>query len=212
MDTSSFILPPSAFPLRLSQGHLNLLSTCPRKFQHLFLEQLSSPNPPEQQEKQNQGVRFHLLLQQWQLGLRVEPLVQEDPQLQGWFDAFMADASNILEFNPVHDKTLRQSEHERTLESQGYLLTVRYDLLISNAQQAKILDWKTYPRPQNSRWLQQNWQTRLYPFVLAETSPYDPEQLAMPTGSSRLKRATPKNRKASPSATTTQNMSKPARI
>ncbi len=170
-------------PLRLSQGHLNLLSSCPRKFQHVVLEQLSSPNPPDAQEKLNQGSRFHLLLQQWQLHLPVESLVQEDPQLNGWFQGFLQAAPQILTLhadrpaekqNPLH-----QTEHQRTLEFQGYLLTVVYDLLIANSQQARILDWKTYPRPGNSQWLKQNWQTRLYPFVLAETSGYAPEQISM---------------------------------
>ena len=72
-----------------------------------------------------------------------------------------------------------QSEHSRTLQFEGYLLTVVYDLLLANGQQAQILDWKTYPRPQSPPWLLQNWQTRLYPFVLAETSDYDPDHIAM---------------------------------
>jgi hypothetical protein len=44
---------------------------------------------------------------------------------------------------------------------------------------AQILDWKTYPKPQNRRWVEQNWQTLLYPYVLAETSDYLPEQISM---------------------------------
>lgn len=168
---------------RLSQGHLTLLSTCPRKFQHVVLEQLSSPNPPEEQERLNQGSRFHLLLQQWQLELPVESFVQEDAQLNIWFNGFLQAAPQILTL-PTNDRTeeqtaLYQTEHQRTLEFQGCLLTVVYDLLISNPHQARILDWKTYPRPRNSQWLRQNWQTRLYPFVLAETSPYAPEDISM---------------------------------
>ncbi len=169
--------------LRLSQGHLTLLSTCPRKFQHVVLEQLSSPNPPEQQERLNQGSRFHLLLQQWQLDLPVESFVQADPQLNVWFNGFLQAAPQILALhaNPQGENQdeLYQTEHQRTLEFQSYLLTVIYDLLISNPHQARILDWKTYPRPCNVQWLKQNWQTRLYPFVLAETSPYSPEQISM---------------------------------
>ncbi|MGC8711608.1 MAG: PD-(D/E)XK nuclease family protein [Leptodesmis sp.] len=171
------------FPLRLSQGHLTLLSTCPRKFQHVIVEQLGSPNSPEEQEKLSQGSRFHLLLQQWQLDLPVESFVQEDPQLNGWFQGFLQAIPQILTLNSNHQTgeqdQLYQTEHQRTLELQGYLLTVVYDLLISNPHQARILDWKTYPRLRNVQWLKQNWQTRLYPFVLAETSPYAPEQISM---------------------------------
>jgi len=163
--------------MRLSQGHLNLLSTCPRKFQHTYLEQLGVPATIEQQERLTQGTRFHQLMQQWQLGLPVEPLLQADAQLQQWFTAFRGEAATILAIADSH--LWQQSEHSRTLEFQGYLLTVVYDLLLATDREAKILDWKTYPRPQRPQWLVQSWQTRLYLFALAETSSYPPEQLAM---------------------------------
>jgi len=57
--------------LRLSQGHLNLLETCPRKFQHTYLEQLNSPANPEHEERQTLGSRFHLLMQQREMGLPI---------------------------------------------------------------------------------------------------------------------------------------------
>lgn len=184
MTAPSPLPPIASIPLRLSQGHLNLLATCPRKFQHTYLEQLAAPNDPEQQERQTQGSLFHLLMQQWQLGLPVEPLLQQDPQLQRWFTAFMTAAPEILMLDSTEGNVLRQSEHARTLEIQGYLITVVYDLLLlsespQSHRQAKILDWKTYPRPRKTHWLAQNWQARLYPFVLAETSHYAPEQISM---------------------------------
>ncbi len=179
--------PPVAAPIRLSQGHLNLLAACPRKFQYAFLDQFSSPNPTEQQERQTQGARFHLLLQQWQLGLPIAPLTQADPQLDQWFTAFEAASPEILALPGSDAAPMQQAEHERTLECQGYLLTMRYDLLLSSdsasatkvVRQSKILDWKTYPRPQTARHLAENWQTRLYLYGLAETSSYEPEQLSM---------------------------------
>jgi hypothetical protein len=163
----------------LSQTQLNLLATCPRKFQHIYLEQLGVPSTLEQQERQSLGTRFHQLVQQWQLGLPVEPLVQADLQLQRWFTTFVDAAPEILSLGSGSKPTDSISEYQRTLEFHGYLLTVVYDLLILDRDRARILDWKTYPRPQTSRWLLQNWQTRLYPFVLAETSPYQPEQISM---------------------------------
>jgi hypothetical protein len=171
--------PPVAAPIWLSQGHLNLLSACPRKFQYTFLDQLSSPNSTEQQERQTQGAQFHLLLQQWQLGLPIAPLTQADPQLDQWFTAFEAASPGILAIPDSDSAPMQQAEHERTVVCQGYLLTMRYDLLLSGDRHAKILDWKTYPRPQNARHLAAHWQTRLYLYGLAETSPYNPEQLSM---------------------------------
>lgn len=170
----------SASLMRLSQGQLNLLQTCPRKFQQIYLDQLSSPPTPEQQIRQAWGSQFHLLMQQRELGLPIEALVQEDAQLQRCFAAFMQVAPDIL--TTVGDReavVLRESEHRRTMSLDGFLLTVIYDLLILETDQAQIFDWKTYPRPQSVDRLAQDWQTRLYPFVLTETSEYQPEQISM---------------------------------
>lgn len=159
-------------PFQISQAHLNLLAVCPRKFQHVYLDQLGLPQAPEDQERLDLGNHFHRLIQQQELGLPIESLVQADSQLQRWFDTF----------NQVPPQMLlgeRQSEHRRTLCFQRYLLVGIYDLLILGEQQAQVLDWKTYLRPQNQRWLKQNWQTRLYPYILAETSDYSPEQICM---------------------------------
>jgi hypothetical protein len=115
-------------------------------------------------------------MQQRELGLPIQNLSPVDQPLQHSIEAFIQAAPEIFQTESNAD---RQSEHRRTLCFQGYLLTVIYDLLILGEQQAQILDWKTYPRPQQSKWLAQRWQTRLYPFVLAETSPYPPEQISM---------------------------------
>jgi len=162
--------------LRLSQGQLNLLERCPRLFQHTYLDQLGSPTSPEQQERQIWGSRFHLLLQQQELGLPIESFIAENCQLQQWMLAFASAAPEIL--TPAHSH-FRESEHCRTLKIQDYLLTVVYDLLIADESSAQILDWKTYPQPQSRRWLESSWQTRLYLYVLAQTSDYLPEQIAM---------------------------------
>ncbi|HAZ49878.1 MAG TPA: PD-(D/E)XK nuclease family protein [Cyanobacteria bacterium UBA11371] len=164
--------------MRLSQGHLNLLATCPRKYQHTFIDQLGSPTTPEQQEKQAWGSRFHLLMQQRELGLPIESIIQEDAQLQRWVTGLVGVAPDILTPNP-NSEAFRDSEHCRTLAFGDYLLTVIYDLLIADIKSAQILDWKTYPKPQKRQNLAQNWQTRLYLYVLAETSDYAPEQISM---------------------------------
>ncbi|ALF52057.1 DNA/RNA helicase [Nostoc piscinale CENA21] len=164
--------------LRLSQGQLNLLERCPRQFQHTYLEQLNSPADPEHEERQTLGSRFHLLMQQREIGLPIDSLLKADPQLQKWMSAFANAAPDIVT-PTTNSQTFRESEHYRTLQVQDYLLTVIYDLLIADNQQAQILDWKTYPKPPDKRKLAQNWQTRLYMYVLAETSEYLPENISM---------------------------------
>jgi PD-(D/E)XK nuclease superfamily len=164
--------------LRLSQGHLNLLAACPRKFQHTYLEQLTTPTDPQNEEYQTLGSRFHLLMQQQEMGLPINSFLQTDPQLQNWMTAFAKVAPEILTPD-TNNQTFRESEHYRTLQIQDFLLTVIYDLLIADHQQAQILDWKTYRQPPNKTSLAKNWQTRLYLYVLAETSEYLPENISM---------------------------------
>jgi len=162
--------------IRLSQGHLNLLSTCPPRFQQIYLEQLHSLPSPEQQEKQTWGTRFHLLMQQRELGLPLEPLLVAEPELHHSLAALIEAAPEILQ---ASDRDNRAAEHCRTLSFNNYLLTVIYDLLIVDRERAKILDWKTYLQPQNKQKLTNNWQTRLYLYVLAETSDYLPEHISL---------------------------------
>jgi hypothetical protein len=158
--------------LRLAQGSLNTLTTCPRKFQHTMLDQISTPTSPENQARIDWGNRFHLLMQQRELGVLGDGS-DDLPELQ-CVKALVETAPEL--FEPA---VLRQSEHRRVLDFGGWAIATVYDLLILNPTQAQIIDWKTYPRPQDSRKLSQNWQTRLYPFVLAETTDYAPEQITV---------------------------------
>jgi hypothetical protein len=160
--------------MRLSQSHLTLLQRCPRQFQQTCLEQLGAPSTPEQQERLQAGSQFHLLMQQWEMNLPIAAFLQEDAQLKRWFNAFIDASPQILT-----EAEFCQSEHLRTLEVEGHVFTVIYDLLLLTPTEARILDWKTYPKPPQPEWLMQNWQSRLYPFVLAETSEYQPEQISM---------------------------------
>ncbi len=172
------MLPTSTQILRLSQGHLNLLAACPRKFQHSYLEQLNTPLDPKHEEYQILGSRFHLLMQQQEMNLPINKLLQADPQLQNWMTDFRKIAPEIFITN-IDNETFRESEHYRTLQIGDYLLTVIYDLLIADQNQAQILDWKTYPQPPKSETLAQNWQTKLYLYVMAETSNYLLENISM---------------------------------
>ncbi|MEA5570881.1 PD-(D/E)XK nuclease family protein [Calothrix sp. UHCC 0171] len=163
--------------IRIAQGQLNILEKCPRQFQHTYLEQLYSPADPKHEEKQLLGSRFHLLMQQREMGLPIDNFLSADAQLQAWIMGIAEVAPEILEL--ANTDIFRESEQYRTLQVQDYLLTVVYDLLLADNNQAQILDWKTYPKPQNQTFLERNWQTRLYLYVLAETSQYAPENISM---------------------------------
>ncbi|MGV2831429.1 PD-(D/E)XK nuclease family protein [Myxosarcina sp. GI1(2024)] len=156
--------------VRLSQAHLNLLEICPPKFQQVYLEQLSSLPNTQTQQNIAWGSRFHLLMQQRELGLPIAPLLDDS------LETAIATVSELL--GDLGD-SWREAEHCRTLGWNNFLLTVIYDLLIAEPGRARILDWKTYRQPAKPQLLANNWQTRLYLYVLAETSNYLPEQISM---------------------------------
>lgn len=163
--------------MRLSQGQLNLLEACPRRFQHVYLEQLGSPVTAEQQARLTWGTRFHRMMQQYAIGLPVtqlEPIDEEMAQLQQSVRSLISAVPALFAVDVD-----RHSEYRRTWQFEGHLFTVIYDLLLLSAAAAQIFDWKTHPRPLRSHQLAQNWQTRLYPLVLTATANYAPEQISM---------------------------------
>lgn len=164
--------------MRISQGQLNLLKTCPRKYQHTYIDKLTAPPHPKQQEHLIFGSRFHLLMQQRELGLPIESILAKDDKLSQCFNVFNDKKSDVFQLESDNN-IWREAEHNRILNFQGYLLTVVYDLLIAEENQAQIIDWKTYPVPEKPEKLKENWQTRLYPFVLVETTNYLPEHISM---------------------------------
>jgi hypothetical protein len=157
--------------MRLSQGHLKLLEDCPRKFQHAVLEHLEAVTSPEQQYAMTLGKQFHQCVEQWSLGLAI-PILNETP-LDRWWKAFEQIQSAFGSNGVGH------SEFEQTLPWHHHLLGGIYDLLLLGENSAEILDWKTYGKPRDVDRLAEDWQTRLYLFLLAEATGFDPENLAM---------------------------------
>lgn len=165
---------------RISQGQLNLIENCPRKFQHLYMDQFGVQVSPEAQQKLDWGKKFHRLMQQYQLGLPIELLSPVDPEMVKAVRRFWDKAPERLTALFSNPKTFRQAEQKRSLIfAENYLLIVIYDLFIADSQHAQIFDWKTYRQPRSAAELEQNWQTRLYLYVLVETSEYLPEQVSM---------------------------------
>ena len=182
--------------LQLSQSHLTLIEQCPRKFQYIYLDQLTTPIPPEQREHLNRGSLVHHLMQQHELQLShpllsdpghhffppstLIPRTIQDSQAQLYY---MAEAL-VAAVPMMNESTVfRQSEYRLNLPWSGVLLTVIYDLLLMDVDKAHIFDWKTYLSPPNLQSLRQrlaqHWQTKLYPFVLVETSNYSPDAVEL---------------------------------
>ena len=162
--------------IRLSQSQLNLLETCPPQFKKIYLDHLNFPVSLESQRSLNWGNQFHQLMQQHFMGLSI--------------DAVLAQYSNLSEVKKVLFKCIvekhilnsqfwTEAEHYITFKKDNYLLTAIYDLLIVKNNQVQILDWKTYLKPNDKKQLESDWQTRLYLYLLAETSTYSPENISM---------------------------------
>jgi hypothetical protein len=163
-------------PLQLSQSALARYDSCARKFQYTHWDQLGELMSADQRSNLEWGSRFHQLMQQRDLGLPVVAHTFEDQSFQRCAMALVAAAPHLFDSAQWRD---RLSEHRRTLALEGAVLTVIYDLLLLGDRQAEIIDWKTYPRPLQANHLAHHWQTRLYLFLLAETSDYTPDQIRM---------------------------------
>lgn len=165
---------------RISQGQLSVLNTCPRKYQYLFLEGLSIPPSPEQQAGLAWGQRFHLLMQQRELGIPINAMIAADPDLGKALYALQQAAPDLLERDrPLAQNITRASEHRMTVVYGGFWLTGVYDLLLMGPERAEIVDWKTHQRPVARERLEAHWQTQLYLWMLGETGQHSPQSLSM---------------------------------
>lgn len=212
----------------LSQSHLALLATCPRKFQHIYLDRVTIPQSWPQYQRMLWGTQFHQLMQQMEMGLPIEGFQDTQPELYQGILALRSAAPQVFQTPDPDRGQWQASEHRRSLafvvesgavesgavtdgvvepevvidgagdrgiaaDGVGGLgsqdlgknrekgdpigLVVVYDWVRGDAQGAEILDWKTYRQPPQGQDLAQHWQTRLYCYVLAETSHYEPEQI-----------------------------------
>ena len=185
-------------PSFLSQSHLSILATCPRKYRYIYVDGLSAPISLLQQRSMEWGAQFHQLMQQRSLGLPVDRLMEAYPEIKACFKALeQADpaifgSAGSESGDDIRSDFFRQSEHARSYpwpvsrpisinsdRNDRWIFRVVYDLLLLQPGQAQILDWKTYPQPRNLAFLRDHWQTRLYLFVLVETTEYQPEDVSM---------------------------------
>jgi hypothetical protein len=158
--------------IQLSQAHLQSLSYCPRKFQYIFLDQLAMPQLPAIAERQQLGAQFHQLIQQQSLNLDIQPLLQENAQLQQWFEIFRKNPPPMITGEHLHEHSLR-------LPFAGFVLIAVYDLIIQGETDLQIIDWKTHQTKPQPKLLAQQWQSKLYPFLLAESKHYPPDRISM---------------------------------
>lgn len=155
-------------PLVLTQGALRDFAACPRRFQLRYLAHLPWPQSPVDAATAvafNRGQTFHRLLERHFLGIPIDESSLTDDVLRGWWHAFARSDLALPQGR-------RWQEHVLTVPVDGHFLTGRFDLLIvaetQDGVRAHLYDWKTGP-PQPTARLRQDWQTRLYLGMLAES-------------------------------------------
>jgi hypothetical protein len=151
-----------------SQHNLQDYLDCPRRFQLRYLERLAWPavqSEPilEQEHRMQLGERFHQLVQQHQIGLSIEtlePMAATDPELLGWWNAYLHDLPDNL-------PAARKIEFTLSAPFMGFRLLAKYDLLaIEPGKRIQIVDWKTNRRRLSAAILRERVQTHLYPFLI----------------------------------------------
>jgi hypothetical protein len=159
----------------LSQGQLNVLENCPRKFEYLYLDCLHPPRETRMTSHREIGKQFHRLMQQREMGLPIAAILQEYPDFNRWIAALENVAPELFCWET---DTFRASEYLQTLKIDEFIFTAVFDLVILG-KTATIIDWKTYLNPPPEEAVRRSWQTRLYQYILAETHNYQPADIMM---------------------------------
>ncbi len=154
--------------LTLSQARILAFLTCKKRFQLRYQERLAWPDPPltpNQHTAVQRGQDFHQLLERFFLGFPIIESDIHDPQLHAWWQQF---AGNLLPMPAGR----AMPELRLTVPVGRHFLTGRFDLVIIGEEKeqpsAHIYDWKT-SRPRPARELQDEWQSKLYLAMLAES-------------------------------------------
>jgi hypothetical protein len=160
-------LPPD---FTFSQNNLQTFVDCPRRFELAYIKQQRWPavqvEPVLEHERHlEMGARFHQLVFQHKQGLPVEVLTAaiSDPDTLHWWN-------NYLKYAPADLPPTQLPEYDLSMPFAGYRLMARYDLLaVDPGRQVVIVDWKTAMKQSPAYLLAARVQTRLYPFILANT-------------------------------------------
>lgn len=169
-----------------SQSSLQDYTDCPRRFQLRYLEQLAWPaveTEPvmEYERRQKEGQIFHLMAQQFFIGLPAGKLsrLANTPDLVRWWNNFVVHRFDIEGYAPYSELVL-------TAPVGIYRLMAKYDLVaVKSGEKALIFDWKTYHKRPKDDWATRL-QTRVYRSLLVQAGAYlndgksfEPEQIEM---------------------------------
>lgn len=177
---------PAGF--QFSASSLQDYVDCPRRFQLRYLLNVAWPAPQvepmlESEQYARLGRDFHRLAHQYTLGIPKEAISAgiTDEALARWWESYLAFVSRL----PAGS---RHPEAGLSAPLSGHRLLAQYDLLIipQNGEGLLIVDWKTYRRRPERRWLGGRLQTQVYRYLgsraggrLSDARPIAPEQVEM---------------------------------
>ncbi len=155
-------------PFVFSQSSLQDYFDCPRRFELRHISRLNWPAEEaepalENERRQQEGMLFHRLAQQYLLGMPSERLsrLAASPDLSRWWENFQAG---------FHDpKGLGKLYPEITLSAPigNHRLLAKFDLVTIRDDQVSIYDWKTYHKRPRNEWMAVRLQTRVYRYLLS---------------------------------------------
>lgn len=148
----------------LSATALRDWSRCERRYGFSRLEKRAWPAPAPEPPEARLGARFHQLAHWHAQGDDPRPLLAGEPRLNGWYQRYRTSA--YARTGPGV-----WSEQALAMPFQDGRLMATFDRLIQDGDFWTIVDWKTGRPPADANRLALDWQTRLYPFLLAEAAP-----------------------------------------
>lgn len=155
-------------PLLLDRTALRTFEICPRRFQLRYLLRLPWPSSPLERRQTlavERGRLFHQLMERHFLALPVREETITDRVVREWWLRFLHSDLNI-------PGGRHRPEHRLTIPAGNHFLTGRFDLVVTNTEQGRVrlrlFDWKT-SEPRSAAALRDEWQTRLYLALAAES-------------------------------------------
>lgn len=147
--------------LQLNAELLELLEANPQQFEDCFFKNHLCLNLTDLSEQRENKERLQLLVQQLIMGLPVEPLLQNYPQLAIWVNQLkpLINAPFLQkQLNVVYQKLL-----------QNALIFTRFDLVMAGHEKLIAINWSMTDTIEASDKLQNSWRTQMGLFLLAQS-------------------------------------------
>jgi hypothetical protein len=155
-------------PFIFSQSSLQDYFDCPRRFELRHISRLNWPAEEaepalENERRQQEGLFFHRLAQQFFLGISSERLsrLATSPDLSRWWEHFQASFQNLNDLGNLHPEIILSAPLG------NHRLLAKYDLIALHDRKATIYDWKTYHKRPRNEWMAIRLQTRVYRYLLS---------------------------------------------